>query len=245
MSGGSQSRVTPPAAAQLDQAQVRREPFMDAVLKPPQWLLDLLPQAARDLLNSGGWYAVLGVLALVVLLIVWKVLGGMLRALFARQPPPPADDDSLKENLADLDPLDTEPGRQRLLIEGVPARIRLVIVAPSGIGQELEARGIDKLIDRIVPGAGALVKHDRPQVRIWPPQLSQQAFPNLFHRHTILPGPEGKASHWVLVAGQAKIGKQPVLLGLALWADKSNHLGRLTLEPRQWRDVFHIREDDR
>jgi hypothetical protein len=214
---------------------------MDFFLKPPQWLLDPLPEGARNVMNNGGWYAILGVLALLMLLIVWKVLSG-LRALFASPPAPEPDDSFLRENLADLVPPESEPGPQRLLVEGVPARFCLVIVAPAGFGQQVEPGAVDKLIDRLLPGTGALVRDDRPQVRIWPPQLSHQAFGNLFHRHTILPHLEGTPSPWVLVAGLGKLGKEPLLLGLVLWADKPNSIGRLTLEPRQWRDVFHIKE---
>ena len=53
--------------------------------------------------------------------------------------------------------------------------------------------------------------------------------------------PEGVPSRWVLVAGRAQIGKQSLLLGLGLWADQPNALGRVTLEPHQWLDVIRIR----
>ena len=44
-----------------------------------------------------------------------------------------------------------------------------------------------------------------------------------------------------LIAGKVQAGKQPYLLGLGLWADEPNTIGRLTLELHQWLDVLRLR----
>src|SRR5262249_42545671 len=78
------------------------EIVVDTLLKPPQWLIDLLPEGGREFLENGGWYGTLGVLALIVLVIVWKIVGGMIRALFAAKPVPRADDNALTVHVAEL-----------------------------------------------------------------------------------------------------------------------------------------------
>jgi hypothetical protein len=58
------------------------------------------------------------------------------------------------------------------------------------------------------------------------------------------PEADGIASRWILVAGRTQLGRQPLLVGLALWADEPNLIGRLTLEPYQWLDVLRLRRVD-
>jgi hypothetical protein len=45
-----------------------------------------------------------------------------------------------------------------------------------------------------------------------------------------------------VVAGRVQLGKQQLLVGLALWADEAQVVERLTLEPHQWRDVLQLKE---
>ena len=95
--------------------------------------------------------------------------------------------------------------------------------------------------ERILPGLGAICERDRPRIRVWPQQLSQQGFVAAFHRCTPRHEPNGEPSRWVLIAGRALVGRQPVLLGLGLWADEPNTVGRVNLEPHQWLDVLRLR----
>jgi hypothetical protein len=53
--------------------------------------------------------------------------------------------------------------------------------------------------------------------------------------------PDDQPSRWVLVAGRALGGRQPVMLGLGLWAEQPSTVGRLNLEPHQWLDVLRLR----
>jgi hypothetical protein len=99
----------------------------------------------------------------------------------------------------------------------------------------------EDLLDCIVPGLGAVAAHDAPQVRVWPPQLSQHGFAVIFQRRTQRPDPVGEPSHWVLVSGRANAGRQVVLVGMALWTDEPTVLGRVALEPHQWLDVLRIK----
>ena len=124
-------------------------------------------------------------------------------------------------------------------------RLRLVVVAPPGKDAEVDALAVEKLLDATLPGLGGIAANDKPRIRVWPKQLSQQGFVATFHRCTLRSEPEGEPSRWILVVGRAMVGRQAVLLGLGLWAGEANTIGRLTLEPHQWLDVLRLRTPER
>src|SRR4051794_41753823 len=109
---------------------------MELLQKPPTWLTDPLPQEARDILNGGGWYAVLGLAALVVLFVCYRLVRAVLPR--SRPQPKPRAKGELEEDLAELPPPRHAPGAKRLTYEGLPVRVPLVVLAPAGA-----ARGID------------------------------------------------------------------------------------------------------
>jgi hypothetical protein len=206
-------------------------------MKPPQWLMDLLPQAGRDFLDGGGWYLVLALIGVVVLVLVALVLG-RLSKLFARKPQAPEVD--LREDLAEYPPAPGRPGPQRLLVQGLAARVRLVVLAPMGKQALLTAEQAEPLLGRVVHGLGGLCQQDRPRIRIWPAQLSVEGFGHKFHRYTVKPEGEGQPSRWALAAGKARVGSSYILLGLALQTDEENTLAPLMLEPQQWNEALRI-----
>ena len=122
----------------------------------------------------------------------------------------------------------------------VPVRLRLVVLAPAGAERHIDPHEARLILERIVPRLGSVVDSDFPRIRVWPGQLSHKGFSSAFHRHTRKPDPEGAPLRWILVAGRARIGKQPVLVGLGLWADKPNTMGRITLDAHQWMDVLRV-----
>ena len=44
-----------------------------------------------------------------------------------------------------------------------------------------------------------------------------------------------------VIRGIRQAGRQPVLLGLGLWTDEPNTIGRVNLGPQQWLDVLRLR----
>ena len=209
---------------------------MDQSSWPPPWLNDLLPPPARNFLDQGGWWLVFGVAVLLVLLFLLVLAA----RLFRRRPAPDLDA-GLREDLASYPPPPAAAGARRLLVEGHPARVRLVVLAPVGKQAQLDAAKAEPLLEHVRRGLGATAQHDRPRVRVWPPQLSHQGFAVKFHRLTQKPDPDGRPSHWALLAGRARVGQHYILLGLALWTDEPTTLGRLSLEPDQWPLVLNVR----
>jgi hypothetical protein len=214
---------------------------MDELRKTLAPLTDWMPSSLRDRLDVEVWWLIFAVVALVVLLIAGVLVRSLWRKLFARKQAKPDWDRDLRLDLNEC-PLPVRPEGGRLLtVYHVPARLRLVVLAPGGKEVDVDATAVEKLLDRVVPGLGEMAARDRPRIRVWPPQLSHQGFLAAFQRHTVKPVAEGEPSRWVLVSGRALLGRQSLLLGLGLWADEPNALGRITLEPHQWLDVLRLR----
>jgi hypothetical protein len=206
------------------------------ILEP---FIDWLPPPARDY-----WWAILGAAALAVVLVLLAAVRRLFRALFGRRRPARSLDLGPVENLDEY-PLPLGPaGQRRLTVEGLPVRLRLVVVAPLGKQGQIREADLPELLDQVLWGLGTLYREDSPGVRLWPPQLSSQGFAAAFHRRLRKREPEGQPSRWVLVAGPTPPRPRPVLLGLALWADAVNRIGRLTLEPGQWSSVLRIQSQE-
>ncbi len=194
------------------------------------WLL-AEPSPGQPLIgdNIVIYSAVGGAVLLLLLLILWLRRG---------RRPPIDPEASLIEKLGDYPP--AGPGPQRLILHGQPLRLRLVVLAPLG-KRVLPANGaVEPLLEIALHGLGAMARQDRPRLRVWPAQLSQQGFAPTFFRLTHRPEPAGHPSPWVLVAGPVRGGGQQFLLGLALLADAPANLGNLALQANQWNEVFRI-----
>ena len=212
--------------------------MLETLTKGPQFLRDQLPESVA----SYVWYGILGVGALLVLVVLLKILG----AIFGgRKAKASAKIPNLKEDLADYPALKSSTGDRQLRIEGVPVRLRLVVVAPGGSEAEANLDDLAKMLDRVVSGLGTIYTHDKPRVREWPVQLSFEGFSNHFHRQTIIPDEaDGEQSVWVVLAGRAKLGKFQVFIGLALQAIKPTTIGRKTIEAHEWDSVLRVRVRD-
>jgi hypothetical protein len=209
------------------------------LLKP---ITDLFPSGMQEFLNGGGWWIVIGVIGLILLLIVLAIITALWRLVFRRKkavPPEPLD--KLVEDLSKYRPPAGPPGLRRLLVEGVPARLCLVVLAPVGKDSRVDPDAAEMLLEHVIHGLGAVFKHDRPPVRIWPAQLSNEGFAVIFQRLIKKPEPEGKKSHWTMVAGRNPPGKVPILVGLCLYTDEPTTLGRLNVKSDRWGDVLRVK----
>ena len=196
----------------------------------------------RDFLENGGWLAILAFLGLLGLLLVWGVLS-KIRGWFSGKRVV-ATGPNLQEDLSSFAPLPPSTGDRRLLVEGVPVRLRLVVLAPAGRESQIAGDRIAQLLERVVLGLGDIARSDKPKITIWPVQLSYEGFANTFHKNT--PAPEGDKdpSRWVLVAGRAKVDGTQIMLGLGMQAIKPTTVGRRTLDAHEWASVLRVRVRD-
>jgi hypothetical protein len=170
-----------------------------------------------------------GVLVLLVLL-VWLMRG-------RKRPVEP--ESGLGEDLAEYPP-PPKPGPRRVSVQGQTGRIRLVVVAPLGKRTIAQGGAVEPILNQVLRGLGDVTGHDKPRVRVWPPQLSNQGFAPTFFRLVRRPEPAGRRSRWVLLAGPARAGGQQVLVGLAVLADEANDLGNVVMQPAEWQDVLRL-----
>lgn len=164
----------------------------------------------------------------------------LVRIATGRKRPPPDLERGLREAPAEYPP-PPPVSVPRLTVNGTPARVRLVVVAPTGKQQAaITPDDVPDLLDDIHRGLGAYMKADRPRVRVWPPQLSVAGFAPTFHRLVASPDAGRDRSRWVKLAGPARTGKRPVLLGLVLLADEPVKLGDVVVETTEWGELLRV-----
>lgn len=182
-----------------------------------------LPLDQTTLLYAGG---ALGGFVFVILVIVWLQRGA-----------PKEPEEGLMEKLSTLPPPPTGARAARLKVMNLPGRLRLVVVAPSG---KRTVGNVEAALEEVFNGLGEVAAEDKPRVRIWPPQLSAQGFAPTFFRNTQRPDADGKPSRWVLLAGPARAGGVPVLLGLAVLVDKPTTMGLVTMTETKWGEMLSV-----
>ena len=202
-------------------------PFMADAAPPGQNLLQSF--GTQNLMLYGA--IAVGILVLLVILI----------ALMSRGKKRVNPEGGLDEDLSEYPPAPGQPGLRRLTVHGRPMRLRLVIVGPVGKRTIAENGAVEALLDEVLRGLGSVAQQDKPRIRIWPPQLSQQGFAPTFFRRTRCPDRAGKPSHWLLAAGPARAGGRPVLLGLAMWADDTGPMEQMILTETQWDEALQIK----
>lgn len=226
----------------LEQAQHTLAPYLDSINRECEPAARHLPAPVREFLESGGWLLVCAVLGLVVLLWLRSLGKRLYRALFRRKKRKRYGEKQLRENLALLSEGYTEAGPRQVTVKGIPARLRLVVMAPAGkdVG-DLSPEMVDHLLDLIKPGLGEVASYDYPKVHVWPRQYSAGGFPLAFFEHVRVPESKGRRSPWVLLAGTVSLGRQKVHVGLALHADEPNNLRNVTVKNEQWLDHLGLK----
>ncbi|MBI2808563.1 MAG: hypothetical protein HYX68_26545 [Planctomycetes bacterium] len=205
----------------------------------PQMVTDLLPEGLRAyaLYILGGALCLVGLVGLLLLIVVFRLLFG------GRAKKSPYEK-NLIEQLSEYPDLKTSSGDKQLRIEGVPVRVRLVVIAPAGTASDLDEDELGKILEQLLPGLGDVLKHDKPRVRVWPTQVSYQGFATHFHRNTVTGAAEGEQTRWAMIAGRIKVGKKQYMLGLALQSIKPNTVGRRTVDSHEWASVLRVRVRD-
>jgi hypothetical protein len=145
----------------------------------------------------------------------------------------------LLEDLAAYPPPPAKKSR-RLTVQGRPSRLRLIVVAPVGKRDLHEFGEIEDILNRVSRGLGDLAKEDKARLRTWPPQLSNAGFALSFFRNTQTPPDVQEAAHWSLLAGPAKAGDVPILLGVAVWSEETGAAKQLALSSLEWNAVLRV-----
>jgi hypothetical protein len=209
---------------------------IEEFLKPA---IDLLPEQFREY-----WLVIVGTVALIILLPLAWYKRHVLRALLRLPRRQFWEEPKLDEDLAQFTPPQGLHTARRLFIEGVPARLRLVVAASLGKGTTINQSDMGEQLDKVRWGLGAMARQDQAAFRVWPVQLSANGFPAVFHRHIRKDAPDGQPSHWVLLSGPTPPRPHSVLLGLALWTDEATTIGSLTMDASQWMTTLRVENQE-
>jgi len=233
--------LTPPTLpapdSSLPEDQSPLYEWLKEVLKP---LTEWIPPEYRDLAPPWVWWLLYLIALMAVLLLVGLICKRLGQAL-ARRPRQRDWDKGWRENLEEC-PMPIQPPNERALsVYHVPVRVRLVVVAALGKEMQIRQQDVPALLNKVFPELGVVVAREEPRIRIWPFQLSDQGFNASFQRRALKPELDGEPSHWILLAGKALVGKQQLLLGLALWSEQPSAIGRLNLQPMQWLEILRLR----
>jgi hypothetical protein len=135
-------------------------------------------------------------------------------------------------------------GKPQLTCYGLPVRVAVVVIAPSGRGSAMPTEvKLSDVLDAAVPGLADIAREHAPRVDRWPAQLSSQGFMQAFFGHLRLPDDHGKGTPWTSVAGRVEHKGVQYVLGVVLCADRPNSLGEITIEHAgHWLDVLRLRD---
>jgi hypothetical protein len=187
---------------------------------------------------SGDWaiYVAVAAVAIVVLYVLWKLLGGKRR-------PPAKEVPDLTIDVMALGNQGPPPGAAVLEHYNVPVRLAAIVVAPAGRVRQLPPLNqMDDVYDAIVPGLARVVATHRPLVRRWPAQLSAKGFAHTFFAHAKLPGQAGKGTPWCSAAGMAKVEGQPFMAGLVMrTGTTSSHGQEIIGAEGEWLRILAIK----
>jgi len=185
-----------------------------------------------------GWitYAIIAVVAIVVLYILWKMLSRT-RLQAPKQVP------DLAIDVMALGTAGPPSGAAVLEHYNVPVRLAALVIAPAGRVRELPPLNqLADYYDAILPGLSKVVATHKPLVRRWPQQLSAKGFAHTFFGHARLPGQGGKGTPWCSAAGLAKIEGQPFMAGLVMrTATTSSHGQEIIESEEQWMRVLRVK----
>jgi hypothetical protein len=208
-----------------------------------------LPQPINDFLDGGGWWLVFGVVGVIALLwlraMVRKLRGAMTlpRKKRKRGPKTRSIAINLKESLALIGEAMTEEGPERITVNSVLARLRLVVLSVGAKNAgELHKEMADRVLDWIKPGLAHAASPDYPAVRVWPPFFSSGAFAHAVQANVVFPEKPGEQSPWVVLIGQVKVGQALINVALGLHADEPHTMRIIKVAGNQWLGVLGVQK---
>lgn len=229
------------AAAASGEANSFVEPYQNRMMEQLDPYLRWLPEDAHTFLKQGGIWLVVGV-ALIVILI-W--LRGMSKRLWralrkgrsGRKKPVALQ----KFELAGFSKLGVRQGDRRLSVRHLPARLRLVVLAPAGSDSgELHSGMAESILDCCVPGLGEIADSDNPTVVLWPRQYSLEGFQHALFAHVNRPEGDPKRSRYALLGGPIVLGKFAIHVGMAIECDDICALGNIRIGKDRWTEAVTV-----
>ncbi len=229
----------------LDRLRHEADPLIDTIRAHAHPVTQHLPAFVNNFLdNQGGWWILIGLTIIVCFLWVKNTIK-RIRHLTKKKSRKASDtwNKDLAWPLGGIGELVHPVDGVQLTVKGSPARLRAVVICPAT--KETQSPGehsLEGIFEHIEAGMSKTLIQDQPLVRIWEPTFGgSQAFASLCHNLVTIPGPKGKPTKWVVVAGTVEFGPtDKVHLGLAFQTEKATSLRNLTVDGKttRWLDVI-------
>jgi hypothetical protein len=251
----------PPGAPQLPSGKVpdwlkrpgeevvrKLDPYLEPIKEAARPYTVHLPVIVQVFLDDGGWWLVLLALAVVAWFWARSLYRRVRRVLFGkrkRRKKVKVKAAPLLVDLFDVGDALTEEGPVEATVRQGPVRLRVVVIAPgvSYIG-ELLPEMAEGLLDYVKPGLADLLEYDVPRVVVWPRQPSEERFQQLFFDNMEIPEARGRRSHWIVLAGTIRLGRQKVHLGLAAYAAHASNLREVRIQKEDWESVLGLQKTE-
>jgi hypothetical protein len=213
--------------------------YLDELREQTAPVTKYLPQPVQDFLDKNGWWWVLGVSGFVFLLWVRSIVKRLTAIPHRHKRRAPktrrVKASPLKEDLQWLGESLTAEGPQRLVVKGFAARLRLVVLSMGNKSAgDLSEEMADRILDEIRPGLAQVTSYDNPAARVWPAFYSSDGFATGLASNLVFPEPKGMKSHWVVMAGEVRMGRLLIHVGLALYAQEANNLRFVQVKGERW-----------
>jgi len=233
----------------LDRMRHEADPLIDTIRNHSHPVTQHFPIFINNFLdNQGGWLIIIG--STVTICFLWlKRTVKRFRKVTKKKRRKASDtwNMDLAWHMGDLGDVVHPVEGVQLTVKGMPARLRAVVLS-SGTKetQPITDRSIDGILDFIQEGMSKTLLQDQPLVRIWEPAYGgSKAFANLCQNLVTIPGPKGKSTNWVIVAGTVEFNAtEKVHIGLAFQTEKATTLRNLTVDGQttKWQDAIGTTE---
>lgn len=233
----------------LDRMRDEADPLIDTIRNHSHPVTQHFPPFINNFLdNQGGWLIIIGLTVTICFLWLKRTVKRF-RKVTKKKKRKASDtwNMDLAWHMGDLGDVAHPVESVQLTVKGMPARLRAVVLS-SGTKetQPITDRSIDGILDFIQEGMSKTLIQDQPLVRIWEPAYGgSKAFANLCQNLVTIPGPKGKSTNWVIVAGTVEFNAtEKVHIGLAFQTEKATTLRNLTVDGQttKWQDAIGTTE---
>lgn len=221
---------------QLHKITEKFDPYLEPIKDGTRPYTKYLPVVVQEFLDDGGWWLIFLGLAMVFLMWLLSLFGRIRKKKRSnRRRKTPAKFNPMRVELRLVSDALTEVGTKQIVVRHRPGRLRVVILAPSiSYVGEMYSEMADNLLDYLHPGLAEVLEHDQPKICVWPRQINEEVFLKNLFREVRAPEAPGRSSHWILVGGTVKVGRQRVFVGLAIFADIAGELREIRVPRENW-----------